>query len=73
MSWTHQPWTTTEHGCDKATKEKTTILELKVTRLETLEVGSDEARNLRSCEQLKNMKIEVKIKETRWGKIRILD
>ena len=46
---------------------------LEVTRIEFREVGSDEARNLRSCEQLKNMKIEVKIKETRWGKIRILD
>ena len=45
---------------------------LKVTRLETREVGSDEARNLRSWERHKSMKTEMK-KETRWNEMRILD
>ena len=54
-------------------KEKATILELEVTRLETLKVGSDEVRNLRSWEQHKNMNTEVKIKEIRWGEMRMLD
>ena len=33
-----------------------------------LEVGSGETRNLKRVERHKRMKIEIKIKETRWGK-----
>ena len=47
-------------------------LNLELTRLETLEAESGEARNLGSWEQRENMKIEMK-KETRWDESRILD
>ena len=56
---------------DKATTNKATNVELEVTRLGTLEVGSDEARNFGIWERHESMKTEMK--ETRWNGTRRLD
>ena len=60
LSQTHHPQTGTEHG-GWGYKQRTMDLELEVTRLETWEVGSDEARNLRRAEQHKRMNTDIKL------------
>ena len=54
--------------------DKAMNVELEPTRLETREVGSDKAMNLRRWERhVKSTKTKMKIKESGWGKARILD
>ena len=62
-----------ERSTNDGFMREATNLELEVMRIETQEVGSDETRNLKRVERHKRMNIEMKIKETRWGKEIILD
>ena len=64
LSQIHRVRTHTKHGY--------WVYERRDTNLD-LEVGSGETRNLKRVERHKRMKIEMKIKETRWGKELILD
>ena len=50
-----------------------TNLKQEVMRVETREVWSKEEMNLRSWKLHKRMTTEMKIKEKRWGKKRLLD
>ena len=72
LSQTHQSQITMEHrwwGYER----QSTNLDLEATRLQTHEVGNNEARTLRRWEWHKRMKTKIKIKETRWCETRILD